>query len=322
MTIHAITGLVVFNACVSVVGGSVLVGMRPSLVRRELFRLIGLAYFLGLSALMVVLTLCLVVGIPVNLLSIVLLLLLVFVVGSSTARYRRRGAIVDGAAAKNGRNGILTIASAIPLGAVIVVLESLFRRGRLEGLLEFDGWDSWGPITKDLYFTGHLQPHFLASLPGGSYPPGLPAVLASALHAMGSPDVVTVHLQYWFMALGFGAALIGLLSQRVRPGVLMPFVLLVFVMPDIRGRSIDMYGDLPLGYLVAAVALLVWLWLEDPEHWPLSLVALLSAGAILTKREGILFVGCAVGAGALASWSNRRSAWPRLAIAFLEMDSE
>lgn len=317
MTVRAIFGLVLFNCCVSVIGSSVLVGIRPSLVRRELFRLIGLAYLLGLSALMVALTFCIVVGFPITLLSIVVVFVLILIVGLSTARYRRRGATATGGEVESGSRGILTVASAVPLGALIVVLESIFRRGRLEGLLEFDGWDSWGPITKDLYFTGHLQPDFLASQPGGTYPPGLSEVLASALHAMGSPDVVTVHLQYWFMALGFATALIGLLSQHVRPGVLMPFVLLVFVMPDIRGRSIDMYGDLPLGYLVASVALLVWLWLEDREHWSLALVTLISAGAILTKREGVLFVACAIAAGALACWSNRRSAWPRLGLSFL-----
>ena len=63
--------------------------------------------------------------------------------------------------------------------------------------------------------------------------------------------------------------------------------------------------------------MLIWLWLEDGEHWPLGLATLLSAGAILTKREGLLFVTCAIGAGALASWSKRRSAWPRLGISFL-----
>ena len=119
------------------------------------------------------------------------------------------------------------------------------------------------------------------------------------------------------MALGFAVALLGLLSPRVRPGVLMPFVLLVFVMPDIRGRSIDMYGDLPLGYLVAAVAVLIWLWLEDREDWLLALVVLISAGAILTKREGILLIACVIGAGALSTWHDRRAAWPRLGASFL-----
>jgi hypothetical protein len=192
------------------------------------------------------------------------------------------------------------------------LLEAVFRKGRLQGLIEFDGWDSWGPKAKALYFFGHLQPHFLAGLPGGSYPPGLPALLAGALHAMGGADVVTVHLQFWFLGLGFVAAVVGLLAPRVDPLLLAPFALLVFVMPDIRSRSVDMYGDLTLGYAVATAALLLALWLEDGHDWRVAAVALLGAGAVLTKREGLVFVICLVAAGLLASADRLRAVWLRL----------
>jgi hypothetical protein len=317
LTLHAILGLAVFNVILSLVGVPMLAAVRPSLDRKGLLRLTGFAYMLGLSTLMVALSLCIVVGIPVTMATTVLVVATALVVGTWMASRRRRGTSAGFDAFGGHRYRLLTVASAIPLAALIVVIESIFRRGRLEGLLEFDGWDSWGPITKDLYFSGHLQPHFLSSLPGGSYPPGLPAVLASAFHAMGSADVVTVHLQYWFMAVGFAIALIGLLGDRVSPGILMPFVFLIFVMPDIRGRSIDMYGDLPLGYLVATSAVLVLLWVRDGERWSLVLSTLTSAAAILTKREGIVLIGCIMVAAALSSWKQRRSTWPQLGSSFV-----
>src|SRR5207244_1979920 len=131
------------------------------------------------------------------------------------------------------------------LALLVVSLEAVFRKGRLQGLLEFDGWDSWGPRAKALYHFGRLDPHFLEGLPGGSYPPGLPALLATGLHAIGSDDVVTLHLQYWFLGVGFVAAVVGLLATRVAPLLFLPFALVIFVLPDIRSRSVDMYADPP-----------------------------------------------------------------------------
>ena len=40
-------------------------------------------------------------------------------------------------------------------------------------------------------------------LPEQSYPPLVPALEAAAFHFMGAPDVVTLHLQFWFLLVGF-----------------------------------------------------------------------------------------------------------------------
>jgi hypothetical protein len=121
-----------------------------------------------------------------------------------------------------------------------------------------------------------------------------------------------VHVQYWFLALGFVGALLGLLAGRVRPLLLAPFALLVFVLPDVRSRSVDVYGDLPLGYLVAIATLLLALWLIDREPWALPPAAVLLAGAVLTKREGILLAGCVILAGLVAGADRLRSVWKPL----------
>ncbi len=313
MTVRALAGLVAFNAFITAVGSGVLFAMRPYGSRRDALRLVGLAYVLGVAALSVVFTLLLVVGLPITFAAIVLTGAGIFAFGLAVGRRRRDREDVPASPA--GRR-FLSIPSAAVLGLIAVAVEAIFRKARLQGLIEFDGWDSWGPKVKELFWTGHLPPDFLAPLPGGSYPPGLPAVLSAALHSIGSADVVTVHVQYWFFSLGFLAAIVGLLATRVPPLVLLPFVLLILVMPDIRSRSVDMYGDLPLGYLIVTGAVLIALWLDDRQGWQLGAAALVSAGAALTKREGVLLVGCVVVAGALASSDRLRFAWPRLGIVF------
>jgi hypothetical protein len=313
VTVRAIVGLVVFNVLLAALGSAVLSALRPATTRKQLVRLAGVAYLLGVAALMVALTLLIVLGIPVNLLTTVLTGAVIFAAAWLLGR-RRRTQPVRGASEPAV---LVSMWSAALLALLAVSLEAVFRKGRLQGLIEFDGWDSWGPKAKALYHFGHLDPHFLASLPGGSYPPGLPALLATGLHAIGSADVVTLHLQYWFLGVGFVAALLGLLATRVTPLLLLPFVSMVFVMPDIRSRSVDMYGDLPLGFFIATAALLVALWLEERREWQLPAASLLVAAAALTKREGVILAGCVVVAGLVASSDRARKDWPRLLVVLL-----
>jgi hypothetical protein len=307
LTFHAIAGVALFNLVLAGTGSALMFALRPQLAVRDYVRLGGVSYLLGVAATMIAFTLVLVVGISLDWPSMVVCVLLL-VGGAVIAGRRRRRRRAEPIAVPS-----LTLPSAAVLALVVVMLEAVFRKGRLQGLLEFDGWDSWGPKAKALYFFGHLRPGFLADLPGGSYPPGLPALLAGALHAIGSPDVVTVHLQFWFLGAGFVAALIGLLAGRVDPLLLFVFALLVFVMPDIRSRSVDMYGDLTLGYAIATAALLLALWLDDGSDWRIAVAAILAAGAVLTKREGLVLAVCLVVAVLVASADRLRQVWLRLA---------
>jgi hypothetical protein len=313
MTVRAIAGLAGLNILLAVLGSAILGALRPGTTRKELVRLAGVSYLLGVAALMGALTLLLVLGIPVNLLSTAFVGAILFAVASLAPR--RRG--TRPGPPRPEPRPLVSIWSAPLLALVAVSLEAIFRKGRLQGLIEFDGWDSWGPKAKALYHFGHLDPHFLSDLPGGSYPPGVPALLATGLHAIGSDDVVTLHVQYWFLGVGFVAALVGLLSQRVTPLLLLPFVLMIFVIPDIRSRSVDMYGDLPVGFLVATAALLVALWLDQREGWQLPAASILLAAAALTKREGVILSGCIVIAGLVASSDRVRKDWPRLLVVLL-----
>jgi hypothetical protein len=304
---HAIVGMAAYNLVLVAVGTALLFAMRPSFATRDFVRLSGVSYLVGVAAAMIAFTTVIVLGIPLGWPSMVVCAVLLGGTGVFLG-VRRRGNDPH-----SGFHFSLLLPSAAILALLVVTLEAVFRKGRLQGLLEFDSWDSWGPKAKALYFFGELPPRFLEGLPGGSYPPGIPALLAGGMHAIGSPDVVTVHLQYWFLGVGFVAAMVGSLVGRVEPMVLLPFALLVFVMPDIRSRSVDMYGDLPLGFAIAATGLLLALWLEDRADWQIGAAAILCAGATLTKREGVVLTAAVVAAALLASLDRFRQTWLRLA---------
>ncbi len=132
---------------------------------------------------------------------------------------------------------------------------------------------------------------------------------------MGSADVVTLHVQFWFFACGFVAAVGGLLAPRVPPLLLWPFVLLMLVAPRVVGRTLDPQADFLLDYFFALAALLVALWLVDREPWLLAAASAFMGAALLTKRDGQLLVACIVVAALVGSLRQWRYAWPRLALA-------
>ena len=204
------------------------------------------------------------------------------------------------------------VVTAVGVAAAGVLLEALFRAARLSGLYWFDGWSFWIPKAKAIYFFGGLDERFFTDLPGASYPVLVPTLDAAAFHAIGSPDVVTLHFQYWLFAVGFVWALAGLLAERVPPWILWPFVLLLLLAPRIGRRFRITEADLFLDYLFVLAAVLLALWIVDSGRWRLVVAALLLCAVVNTKREGLLLAAC--------SWSppfSRRrdsgeSRWPAL----------
>jgi hypothetical protein len=312
MTVGRILGLVALNLVFLGIGGTVLFALRGLRTWTEAFRLTGVAYMLGVAVSGVVLVFELVAGVPLS--------LLMFLANAATLAavsvfvgYRlghpRPPATVE-------LGGISFLGAAFA-AALTIYSEALFRSGRLAGLYEFDGWAFWVPKAKAIYFFGGLDHQFFTELPGASYPPLVPTLQAVAFHFMGAPDVVTIHLQFWFFLVGFAAAVVGLLSPRVRPLFLWPPLLLLLASPHVLRYGLQAEADFLLDELLALAALLVALWLVDGEGWQLAGASILLAAAMSTKREGYMLAACIVVAALVACLPARRAAWPWLALSAL-----
>ena len=306
--------MAVLNVVILGVGASLLWGIRGWRWWTEFFRLAGVAYLLGVVSLTIVLTLEIVLGIPFGPVSFL-----------ATAAASAGCGVVLGvvrgrsrpATRPLGRHLVAPSLVAAPfIVAVLLYFGALFRSTRLLPLFETDAWWLWTIRAKALFFFGDLGG---SDLVGGdessrpSYPPGLSLLHAEAFEAMGGIDTVTLHLEHWFLAVGFVAAVVGLLMRRVRTAILLPFVLLALVMPGFADRVNWAMGDCLLAYLASVGGLLVYLWLEDRARWRLEAATLLFGGAMLIKREGAIVVACLVAAALVASWGERGWAWPRLA---------
>jgi hypothetical protein len=307
---HAIAGLAALNLLFLAVGTGILYGIRGWASWIELGRFSGVGYMLGVAATSVVWVSELVIGIPFGLTTIAgtglaLALAAAFVgyrLGHRLPPFRLR------------RRGIprLSVAGGIFAAATVVYLEGAFRAARLAGLYEFDAWDFWVPKAKAIYFFGGFDEQFFRELINQSYPPLVPLLEAAAFHSMGAPDVVTLHLQFWFLLVGFIAAVLGLLSSRAPSIFVWPPLLLMLVTPQVVGHLSQPTADFLLDELLALVALLIALWLIDRDDWHLVAAGLLLAAAMLTKREGYAFAASVVVAALVVTARERRNAWPKL----------
>ena len=162
--------------------------------------------------------------------------------------------------------GLTTLALLVTAAGVALVgllLEALFRAARLQSLQAFDAWAFWVPKAKALYFFEGLDEQVFTTSAGPTYPPLLPIVDAAAFHAMGSVDVVTLHLQFWFLLLGAVAALAGCLYRHVPAWLLWPSLLVVLVVPRFGERLLTPQADVLVDVFFVVAALLVALWLDD-----------------------------------------------------------
>ena len=311
MSWAAILGLVGLNLWFAVVGIAVVFALRGWATWSELGRQLGFAYMAGVAALGVAMVWQLTVGVNLSLVSVLVLGIALAALGVLAGVRLARPRPPRPVRFRMHRPGIT---ASVFAAFTVVYLEAQFRAGRLAGLYEFDAWSFWVPKAKAIYFFGGLDTQFFRELAGQSYPPLVPALEAAAFHFMGKPDDITLHLQFWFLLVGFVWALIGLLAGRVSAWVLWPSVLLVLVTPHVIDAALQPQADFLLDEFFALAVVAIALWLRDRDAYLLSLATLFLAAATLTKREGLVLVACCVIAASLVTWREGRLTWLRPAI--------
>ena len=308
MSAHSLAGLLALNALYLASGLVILWLVRGLATWGDVLRLAGLGLLVGVATIGSIWSLLLIVDVPFGLWAVlavpVVVIVAVLVAGRSRSRPAWTGVRLERSA----------YVAAAGIAATGVLLESFFRVARLSGLSWWDAWAFWVPKAKVVYFYDRLDVGFFSSLPGPGYPPLVPVLDAAAFHAMGSPDVVTLHVQFWLFGVGFVWALAGVLSERVPHWILWPFVLLVLVAPRLGRRFYIAEADLFLDILFVLAAVLVGYWLIDRQRWRLVVAALLLSAAVLTKREGMLLAALLVLAALAASVREWRWTYPRLGL--------
>jgi hypothetical protein len=181
-------------------------------------------------------------------------------------------------------------------GAAVVVLVvvsgyALATYG-IKPLVEYDGWAMWGMkaraialvdadpavLASDAYARLHLE-----------YPLLLPALHALPIDVAESFASNIVVLNCVVVGLAGLLAIWGLLRDRARPAVLLPFVAAIAALPAFFWQLGSGYADVPVAMLVAAGVGAAARWLVDEDASWLALATLFLAASTLTKNEGLLF---------------------------------
>ena len=312
MTLGAILGLAALNGAYAALGITVLWAIRGLARWTDVLRLAGLAYLLGVALFGILWTQLLVFDVRFSgwgvVLSLIGGIMAAAGVGVLFGRPLPRG---YGDPNKHASSGaVLVTAGGVALTGLL--LEALFRSARLQSLQAYDAWAFWIPKAKAIHFFGDLDPQVFTTFPGPTYPPLVPIIDAAAFSAMGGVDVVTLHLQYWFLVVGAIAAIAGSLYRSVPAWLLWPPLLLVLAVPRVAAGLLAPQADMLVDFLFVVGALLLALWCRDGRVWRLAAVAVLFAGAGLTKREGLLFAASALVIAFVASLARRSVSWRHL----------
>ena len=189
----------------------------------------------------------------------------------------------------------------------------LFRTARLQSLQAYDAWAFWVPKGKAIFFFQGLDEHVFTTTPNAPYPPRSQSstrrVPRDGRRGRGHPARAVLVL-----LAGVVGAVAGLAAwSRTRRGSSWPPLLLVLVVPRFQASgSSSRTRTSSSTSSWWSQALLLALWLRDSGRWRLAVAAVLLAGAVNTKREGIVFAASVLVA-AFAVARPRR--WPRLAVA-------
>lgn len=151
-------------------------------------------------------------------------------------------------------------------------------------------WDSWSIWTRKAIILGDsLDPFFSSkdyAFMHPDYPIGLPALQAAVFSVAGETNTTTSDLPIWLMVPAGVTALAYLAPARPRFWV--PVVAALLVLPPLAAQTLNGYADVPMALLLAGAVLAGGRWLMESEDWQLWLSALLIAGALCVKNEGML----------------------------------
>ncbi len=298
------------TALMTIAGFGVLGVSRVARRPRDLLRFAGIAPLAGMAFTGCVSGILVIFEWRLSIAGLVALTCATLLVGA--LRLERIGTAPAPPAARRRRSKLdlaLVLVSIASIGIVSAYALALFR---IQPLFEYDGWAMWGMKSRALAVLGGADPDVFASEAYArlhlEYPLLIPSLHALPLQLTDGFSSNTVVLSCLALGLAGVLAIWGLLRDRVRPVLLLPFVAAIVAMPAFFGQLLTGYADVPLAMFVAAGVVAAARWLVDDERSWLALVTLFLAAAVLAKNEGLLYAAAAYVALLVVASGRRRAA--------------
>jgi hypothetical protein len=266
------------------VGLTRLVGLWRS--PRDLLRVVGIAYMVGVGAVGVLATLLLVAGLSLSIPQVLVLCGLL----AATGLLRSAEPFSPPEPLSRAVRAFVLAAAGL-LGAYLLVLLALTAVQPMTG---YDSWALWAVKARAVVLLDGLDPDVFANPAYTAirreYPLFVPALEAIDFRFMRDTDTYVLHLQFWFFVAGFFVAAAQLLRDRISPLLVWPALLLLAVAPRF-GRGLALGAtDLPLALFFGLAVLAGWRYVDRPDSRWLFLLGTFAAAAAVTKREGLAYV--------------------------------
>jgi len=222
-----------------------------------------------------------------------------------------------------GRLGPERWLAVVVVGALAVFAVLTYRWAQVQPLEVWDSWSIWARKGTLLADYSHLPTAFFTSpvyaFMHPDYPLLLPLYESSWFRVVGSADTQSLHAWFWILFVAFLWATAYVASRVARPVIWAPLIGLLAVIPEIRTQLMTMYADIPMALFLMVGVLLLGLWIAARRRRDLALAVILLAAAASTKNEGLTGATSAlivallvIGAAPTPGLSRRRALTPLL----------
>ena len=293
MTVSTVLGWLLIHALFVLAGAGFLAAIGlVTATPRSLALALGPAYLVGVAAVVLVLIVLLVIGVPVSLFTIIVVSLLI--AGALWAIALRRRANVTALeralpVTSGGERALIWI-----IGGLIVAYFLFAGTAFTDLPTNWDPAHMWFLKASAIYHYDGLVPELFQNVQTYhffhmDYPLLQPTFQAAIYHGLGQEAIQWVHVELW----GLFAAAVWTAAWLLAPGhriiVWLPAVAAAAIAFGVPNAPTQGNADLTVGLFVALGGLTLGLWLQRRQNAHLILGALFLAAAANSKKEGQIF---------------------------------
>ena len=253
-------------------------------------RLLGLSYLTGWALLGTALSIGLMLGLPLTILSVVAVAAALVAGCVLAGRHRHTPPPVDPApVAGAALNRWITRIGAALLGVGVLAAMITAARGEWNPTSDYDALWFWLPKAATIYYAHGLDPQLWHAIAHLEYPPLMPAMTAATFAFTGGFHPSLIPFQQALLGAAFVVGAFALLDRFVPRWLSIPGLALLGTAPWFWAKLESPMPDQTLAYLIAAAMLTSAIWLCEPRTAWLGLAVVFLAAASLIKLEGVLF---------------------------------
>lgn len=288
-----VLGWIAVHSLFAVAGGAVLAAL--GMIRmtwRGILLALGPAYITGVACVTLVLIAAMVIGLPFN--DVTLLVVAVVLTAAFVAVAMRRSGVGRWLAPATTPRSAAERWGVRLIGAVTAIFVLVAGAAFIRMPTNWDPAHMWQLRAGAIYYWHGLVPDVFTNVARfgpfhADYPIAQATFEAAIFHGLGGEHIQWIHVELWGLCAAALWTVAYLLAPRRRAIIWLPVVGAMAVATGLYDTPLQGNADLTLAMFVALGALGVGLWLERGHVAPLILGGIFLSAAANTKKEGLIF---------------------------------